>query len=121
MSFFSKLIAMELAAEYGFDDIFIDNILLFAPLHDIGKIWISDEILFKPGKYSEDEYSIMKEHPRIGREMVDSVLGHHGLLSGPEVEMLRNIVEYHHEFLDGSGYPSGLKVNEIPIESRMWP
>ena len=119
MAFFSKLIAMELSDEQGLDDAFIDNILLFAPLHDIGKIGISDEVLFKPGRFSEEEFNIMKEHPRIGREMIDSVLGHHGLLSGPEVEMLRNIVEYHHELLDGSGYPAGLKGNEIPIESRI--
>lgn len=73
-------------------------------LHDIGKIGISDQILNKPGKLSEEEFNIIKEHPSRGEDICSSLrLTQHAL----------DIIRHHHEKLDGSGYPDGLKGDEI--------
>jgi len=79
-------------------------------LHDIGKIGISDEILIKPGKLENDEFQIMKSHPKIGADILNSVNLLKEIVSG---------VQYHHEQYDGSGYIMGLKGDEIPLEARI--
>jgi len=79
-------------------------------LHDIGKIGIRDAILLKPGKLTDEEYKIIKEHPDIG----SSIVGQLGLWNR-EMEIIR----CHHECFDGSGYPEGLKGEEIPLLSRI--
>lgn len=119
MANYARLIARKLAVEHNLDDDYIEHVFLFAPLHDLGKIGIPDEILMKKGKLTEEEYAIMKTHARMGREMVDQLLSSHALEGVQDIEILRNIAEYHHEAVDGSGYPSGLKGNEIPLESRI--
>ncbi len=88
----------------------LDSLRFAGPLHDIGKIGISDQILMKPGKLTKDEYEIIKSHPVIGAEIV----GHLGLLP---VE--KAIIRHHHERWDGKGYPDGLKQEEIPLLSRI--
>ncbi len=88
----------------------MDSLRFAGPLHDIGKIGISDQILMKPGKLTKDEYEIIKSHPVIGAEIV----GHLGLLP---VE--KAIIRHHHERWDGRGYPDGLKQEEIPLLSRI--
>lgn len=108
MSEYSKIIAQNM----GWKDEKVDMIKQASPMHDIGKIGISDEILFKQGKYTEKEFEVMKEHPRIG----------HQILKGSDSELLQmgEIIAYtHHEKWDGSGYPCGLKADEIPVESRI--
>jgi putative two-component system response regulator len=89
------------------------NLLLHAsPMHDIGKIGIPDSILQKPGKLNPEEWEIMKTHAEIGAE----------ILSGDESELLktaRMIALTHHEKWDGSGYPRGLKGEEIPLVGRI--
>ncbi|MDH5483945.1 MAG: HD domain-containing protein [Gammaproteobacteria bacterium] len=119
MSRFAQLIARELAQDYGFDDQFIEHILLFSPLHDLGKIGIPDNILLKPGALTLEEYEVMKSHSARGREMIDVLLRNHGLDGVGYIDMLRNIALYHHEAYDGSGYPKGLKADDIPIEARI--
>lgn len=119
MSRYAQLIARNLAEQHGFDDQFIEHIFLFSPLHDLGKIAIPDQILFKPGKLSEDEFRTMKTHAERGRKIVDGLLNNYGLDGVGYVDMLRNIAEYHHEAVDGSGYPAGLKAAAIPIEARI--
>lgn len=119
MSQFSRLIAVELAEQYHFDEEFIEYIFMFSPLHDIGKIGIPDTILQKAGKLTPQEYEIMKTHTRKGREIIDNMLQNFGLDNLHQINMLRNIAEYHHEAINGSGYPDGLKGDEIPIESRI--
>jgi len=119
MSRFSRLIARELAVELGLDDQFVEHVFLFSPLHDLGKIAIPDHILLKPGKLSSDEFEIMKSHAEKGRQMIDDLLKNYSLSGVNYIEMLRNIAQYHHEALDGSGYPEGLKEDEIPIEARI--
>ncbi len=119
MSRYARIIARELAPRYGFDDQFVEHIFLFSPLHDLGKIGIPDQVLLKPGKLSDEEFAVMKTHTEKGREIIDTLLRHYGLDGVSYVTMLRNIALHHHEAVDGSGYPMGLKANAIPIEARI--
>ena len=82
-----------------------------ALLHDIGKIGISDVILHKPGKLTEDEWEIMRRHPDIGAGIVDRI---------PFLAESMSVVRYHHERWDGSGYPLGVKGEDIPIHARIF-
>ena len=98
-------------------DEFIDNVVQSAPLHDIGKISISDVILNKPGKLTDEEFSIMQTHTTAGKEMIDQVIetvdGESYLKEG------RNLAAYHHEKWNGKGYPVGLSGEDIPLEARV--
>lgn len=88
-----------------------------APLHDIGKIAISDTILLKPGKLTPEEFEVIKTHTVKGGEMVRRIF------SDPDhrhlIQMAEEIVVYHHEKWDGTGYPKGLKGAEIPLPARI--
>jgi HD-GYP domain-containing protein (c-di-GMP phosphodiesterase class II) len=119
MAHYSQLIARELAGKYGFTDEYIEHIFLFAPLHDIGKIGIPDRILLKPGQLSDTERTEMQSHTQKGRQIIDEMLNDFGLGAVAHVELLRNIAQFHHETLDGAGYPSGLKGENIPVEARI--
>ncbi|MGN1406556.1 MAG: HD-GYP domain-containing protein, partial [Erysipelotrichaceae bacterium] len=94
-----------------------DRIIKAAPLHDFGKIAIPDSILNKPGKYVPEEYEIMKQHSVKGAEIVERILQNSDDLSFKNIAV--NVAHYHHEKWDGSGYPSGLKEEEIPFEARI--
>lgn len=119
MSRYARLIAQQLAPDYGFSDEYVEQLFLFSPLHDIGKIAIPDQILLKPGKLDEEEFAIMKTHTLRGREIVEEMLQHFGLQGQKHSAMLRNITEYHHEAMNGRGYPQGLVGESIPIEARI--
>jgi HD-GYP domain-containing protein (c-di-GMP phosphodiesterase class II) len=119
MSRYARFIAKELAPKYGFNDEYIEHLFLFAPLHDIGKISIPDRILHKEGPLNPEEFAVMKHHAQKGREIIDAMLSEFGLNSLPYVEVLRNITEFHHEKIDASGYPHGLRDDAIPIEARI--
>ena len=92
---------------------------MFSPLHDIGKIAIPDEILLKPRQLEKSEMDIMKTHARKGREMIDDLIMNFGLQNIEHVDVLRNIAEYHHEAVNGTGYPDGKTHDEIPLEARI--
>ena len=100
-----------------FSDSFCENVIKAAPLHDLGKIAVSDAVLQKPGRYTEEEYEQMKVHPYEGAKII------HRILSGTEdkefAAIAENVAHYHHEKYDGSGYPNGLSGTEIPIEARI--
>jgi len=119
MSRYSRLIATKLADKYNLDDSYIEHLFMFSPLHDIGKIGIPDNILLKPDKLDEDEFKVMKTHAAIGREMIDELLKNFGLENIEFIDMLRNIAEFHHETVNGQGYPLGIKGDQIPIEARI--
>jgi HD-GYP domain-containing protein (c-di-GMP phosphodiesterase class II) len=119
MSHYARLIAREMAEKHGFDDEYIEHVFLFSPLHDIGKIGVPDTILRKADKLTPEEYELMKSHTQKGREIIDAILKDFGLEAFRHIEMMRNITEYHHEHVDGNGYPHGLKGNEIPMEARI--
>jgi HD-GYP domain-containing protein (c-di-GMP phosphodiesterase class II) len=119
MSRFSHLIAMAIAEKHHLNDEYIEHILRFAPLHDIGKIAIPDSILLKPGKLDDEERKTMQTHARKGRELIDEVIDNFGLKLIGNIHVLRNIVEFHHEAIDGTGYPDGKAGDDIPLEARI--
>jgi len=119
MSRFSRIIARELAGKYELDDEYIEHVFMFAPLHDVGKIAIPDKILLKPAKLDADETEVMRTHARTGRQMIDDMLQNFGLENIDFLDVLRNIAEYHHEAVNGTGYPEGKKGSEIPLEARI--
>ena len=119
MSHFSRIIARELAPVHGYNDEFVEHVFLFSPLHDIGKIGIPDSIMLKNGRLTDAEYEIMKTHTIKGRQIIDTILKGFALEGFQHIDMLRNIAEFHHETLDGKGYPQGLSGDEIPIEARI--
>ena len=89
----------------------VERINIGALLHDVGKIGIPESVLKKPGKLDDEEWEIMKQHPTIGAEKV--------LAPNEALRDLIPIVKYHHERLDGKGYPEQLKGNEIPLAARI--
>ena len=89
----------------------VERIKIGAMLHDVGKIGIPENVLKKPGKLDDNEWEIMKQHPTIGAEKV--------LAPNETLREFIPIVKYHHERLDGKGYPEGLKGEEIPLEARI--
>jgi len=119
MSRYCRLIATELAPRYKLNDDYIEHVFMYSPLHDIGKMTIPDSILFKPGELDDREREIMRDHTRRGREIIDEVLLNFELDGVQHVKILRNIAEYHHEAMDGRGYPEGLSGEEIPLEARI--
>ncbi len=116
---YARLIARGLSEQYLLNDETIEHIFLFSPLHDIGKIAIPDTILHKPGKLNADEFEVMKTHTIKGRQIINDMLNEFGLETIQHISILGNIAEYHHEAMDGSGYPKGLVGSEIPIEARI--
>lgn len=116
---YSRLIAQTLAPLVGWDDEDVEHIFQFAPLHDIGKIAVPDSVLLKKGPLTEEEFEQMKHHVVEGGNLVDSLINNHGLQSIRGVDKLINIVSFHHERLDGSGYMKGLSNEAIPLEARI--
>jgi two-component system, response regulator RpfG len=119
MSHYSHLIAMKLAQTMELSDEYIEYILRYSPLHDIGKIGIPDNILLKAGPLTLEEYGVAREHVPRGLEIIDSIIAEFDLASIAHLEILRNIIGCHHERYDGSGYPHGLVGEEIPLEGRI--
>lgn len=118
---YSHILAEELRKNSPYsqwiDDKFIENLYRSSPLHDIGKIGIPDSILLKPGTLSDDEFEIMKQHSVIGAEALGSTIK--TVICESFLEMAADIAKYHHERFDGSGYPEGLKGQEIPLAARI--
>ncbi|HHD81508.1 MAG TPA: CHASE2 domain-containing protein, partial [Campylobacterales bacterium] len=96
---------------------YIENIYHAAPLHDIGKLGIPDNILKKPGKFTPEEYEIMKQHPKLAKEAIEKAMRHYD--KNDFLNIASNIAYYHHEQWDGKGYPVGLKGDEIPLEAQL--
>ena len=89
-----------------------EDIELAAPMHDIGKVGIPDQILLKPGRLTEDEYRVVQEHARIGYEILKDSPSHY-------LQLGATIALSHHERFDGSGYPRGIVGDEIPLAARI--
>lgn len=108
MSHFSRILGI--AA--GLSEVEADDLLHAAPMHDVGKIGIPDRILQKPGPLEPEEWKVMQSHVTIGAE----IIGEH---EGGMLELARQIALTHHEKYDGSGYPRGLRGEEIPLAGRI--
>jgi HD-GYP domain-containing protein (c-di-GMP phosphodiesterase class II) len=119
MAQFSRLIAREIAEQLDLSDEFVEQLYLFAPLHDIGKIGIPDQILLKPGRLTPEERTVVQEHVAKGVSIIEKVLSEYSLNAVSDTQVLMNIISCHHEYLDGSGYPKGKSGDEIPIEARV--
>lgn len=102
--------SVKLAKELGFDDDRISDIMKASILHDIGKMGIPDSILMKPGSLTVDEYCTIKNHPEIGCNILRDIRG---------LENVLPMILYHHERIDGKGYPYGLKGDEIPDGAKI--
>ncbi|WP_057831829.1 HD domain-containing phosphohydrolase [Colwellia sp. TT2012] len=101
-----------LATKFGLEKSFVEAIRLAAPLHDLGKIAIPEHILHNPGKLEGKDWEIMKSHAQIGADMLEK--------STVSISKLAaRLANYHHENWDGSGYPKGLKGEDIPVEARI--
>ena len=96
----------------------LHSLIKASALHDIGKIGISDSILLKPGKLTDDEFEVIKTHTSVGNDIIDSISA-----TLPDSNMYlkyaKDICHFHHERWDGRGYPSGLTGEDIPIASRI--
>lgn len=103
--------------EFGFDEKFIFDLAKAAPMHDLGKIAVDDAVLRKPGRFTPEEYEKMKEHAPKGAVIVGKVL--EDIDDREFVNTAVNVAHYHHEKWNGTGYPNGLKGEEIPIEARI--
>ena len=96
---------------------FIDLLFKSAPLHDVGKVGIPDNILLKPGKLTDEEFEVMKQHAQLGSDallVAESQLGSNSFL-----RLAREIAASHHEKWNGSGYPLGSKGDGIPLSARL--
>jgi putative two-component system response regulator len=118
MRHYSWMLAKRLAPEFPeVTPEFIDNIYHTSPLHDIGKVGIPDSILLKPGRLSDEEFEAMKAHTTMGGETLSAAVRQY-----PETSyftMARDIALTHHENYDGSGYPQGMRGDEIPLSGRI--
>ena len=119
MSRYCHLIARELARRIELSDEYVEFLYMFAPLHDVGKIAIPDAVLLKESRLTEAEFEIMKGHAVKGGEIVDALVTQLGLEAFPHIDMLGNVARFHHEAIDGSGYPQGLAGGAIPLEARI--
>jgi HD-GYP domain-containing protein (c-di-GMP phosphodiesterase class II) len=119
MARYSRVIARAVAAPQGQDDEFVESVYLFASLHDIGKIGIPDSVLLKKGRHTPEETTVMRTHVALGVQIIDRIVGDPAHPKLPDSSILRNIVQCHHEYLDGSGYPQGLRGEAIPLEARI--
>lgn len=119
---FTRALAVALRSLPGHEgeisDSTLDLLYKTSPLHDIGKVGVSDSVLFKPGKLTEAEYEAMKQHVLFGCQTLMEV---ERRLEAPEafVSMAQDIAMYHHERWDGSGYPLGLSGENIPLSARL--
>lgn len=103
--------------EFGISEEFLQMVIKAAPMHDLGKIAVPDSVLQKQGKFTAEEYEIMKRHSAEGARIVNDILK--GVESEEFVRVAVNVAHYHHEKWNGQGYPTGISGEEIPIEARI--
>lgn len=102
--------AKDLGEQLGLIPKQLNELILLSHVHDLGKVGIPDNILFKPGKLNEEEWEEMRRHPEIGQRIASS---------SSDLQHISELILHHHEKWDGTGYPKGLKGEEIPIECRI--
>jgi putative two-component system response regulator len=105
-------LSANIATTMGLDQGFVESLRIVAPLHDVGKIAIPDDILHKPGPLTEEERSVMQCHVGIGANLLAE-------RSSPLIQLASEVARYHHERWDGTGYQAGLAGEEIPLCARI--
>lgn len=100
-------------------DAFMEDVVNSAPLHDVGKIKVSDTLLNKPGKLTDEEFEEMKKHTTAGAEIIASAMDMVAEENSGYLKEAQNLAKYHHEKWNGMGYPCGLKGEEIPLSARI--
>ena len=123
-AFYVEAIARELLKEGKYSDVldekYIEKLKRSAPLHDIGKIAVSDLILNKPGKLTDDEFAIMKSHTTEGTNILAKIEANtNDTMDYNYLKESMEMAHYHHEKWDGTGYPTGIKGEEIPLSARI--
>ena len=119
---YCRIILEQLRKDHKYEDIltddYIEDVVNSAPLHDIGKIKVKDAILNKPGKLTPEEFEEIKKHTLAGNEIINQAIA---LVSDDSsyLKEAKNLATYHHEKYDGTGYPKGLKGNDIPLSARV--
>ena len=120
---YTGVIMRELRREHIYEeqltDEFIRDVINSAPLHDVGKIQVPDQILNKPGKLDDDEFAIMKTHTTAGADIITSAMDMVSEGGSGYLKEARNLAKYHHEKWNGRGYPEGLKGEQIPLSARI--
>lgn len=118
---FCRMLAEKIGQEQPYtrviDDAFINDIFNASPLHDIGKVGIPDHVLLKPGELTPAEFDIMKKHSNVGAITLEAVCDIYR--KNVFINMGISIARHHHECWDGTGYPDGLKGDEIPLVARI--
>lgn len=119
---YTKALAVELGNNPKYTDVIDDEFVLMiyqsSPLHDIGKVGITDNVLLKPGRLTPEEFEVMKRHAAIGGDAL-AATQRWGMTEQNFLSMGREIAYYHHERWDGAGYPNGLKGADIPLPARI--
>ena len=114
-----RILIDEMKKDKTFDlpEKFCADVVKAAPMHDLGKIAVDDAVLRKPGRFTDEEFAIMKTHAAEGAKIVHEILK----LTDDDSfkQVAENVAHYHHERFDGTGYPEGLKGDEIPFEARI--
>lgn len=123
MAYYSKIIAKKLSTQEKYhqkmDYYYIDNLLKYAPLHDIGKVGVPDNILLKPEKLTDNEFDIMKNHTKIGAKILSYFQNNLRKYDINVFIMAVQIAVAHHEKWNGKGYPNGIKGEKIPLAARI--
>ena len=97
----------------------MNDVVNSAPLHDIGKIQVSDTILNKPGKLTDEEFMMMKTHTTAGAQVIQHAMNTVSKDDSGYLKEAMNLAQFHHEKWNGTGYPCGLKGEEIPLSARI--
>jgi len=118
---YTKVIMEEMRREGIYTDVltdeFIANVVKSAPLHDVGKISVSDTILNKPGRLTDEEFEVMRGHTLAGKAILEDAVG---AMSDPGyLEEAQRLAAFHHEKWNGAGYPYGLEGEDIPLSARI--
>ena len=120
---YARLLADPLSRHPSFRDFLteerVELLSQLAPLHDIGKVGIPDRVLNKPGPLTSDEAAEMRRHPELGRDVIIRAESRVGIRDDATLQMAKDIVYTHHERWDGTGYPRGLRGNDIPVAGRI--